>query len=379
MLSMEPRLAYGTNIAAWWGHLYDDFGKERITIYRIDAAAGSGPRRVRVRLHDDAALRAARHHRAARRRRPAARAGRTSWCRCGRTSAWAAWRRARPGGSTASRPASSAATSTTGASGRARRCTTRCSTRARSATSAIRTWPRATRELSGTAIEASANAVVQLTVRKDLRLTGPMLETPTHWIAHGFDEDLDRAMKSAARALLDVPGRAARAQPRRRLLADLGGGRLRRHAGRGPAPGRARHDRQELFVPRALSADGLRPGDPWRARGHRHRCGRGRSRDPRRAHRDHRPGVAGERAGDRRARARGGAGRGGRAHASGPRSGRHADRGRLRVGHGGGGVRRGHHDLRLRVAAEGRQPGRARSRRGRRRRRARPTWTTAFT
>ena len=40
VLSMEPRLAYGTNIAAWWGHLYDDFGKERITIYRIDAAAG---------------------------------------------------------------------------------------------------------------------------------------------------------------------------------------------------------------------------------------------------------------------------------------------------------------------------------------------------
>jgi len=44
--------------------------------------------------------------------------------------------------------------------------------------------------------------VVQLTVRKDLRLTSPMLETPTHWIAHGFDEDLNRAMKAAARALL---------------------------------------------------------------------------------------------------------------------------------------------------------------------------------
>jgi acetamidase/formamidase len=58
-------------------------------------------------------------------------------------------------------------------------------------------------ELSGTAIEASANAVVQLTVRKDLTLTSPMLETPTHWIAHGFDEDLNRAMKAAARALLD--------------------------------------------------------------------------------------------------------------------------------------------------------------------------------
>src|SRR4030095_13245582 len=57
-------------------------------------------------------------------------------------------------------------------------------------------------ELSGTAIEASATAVVQLTVRKDLRLTGPWLETPPHGIAHGFDEDLDRAMKSAARSLL---------------------------------------------------------------------------------------------------------------------------------------------------------------------------------
>jgi formamidase len=44
---------------------------------------------------------------------------------------------------------------------------------------------------------------VQLTVRKDLRFGSPMLETPTHWIAHGFDEDLDRAMKAAARALLD--------------------------------------------------------------------------------------------------------------------------------------------------------------------------------
>jgi acetamidase/formamidase len=40
VLAMAPRLPYGTNIAAWWGHLYGDFGKERITIYRIDAAAG---------------------------------------------------------------------------------------------------------------------------------------------------------------------------------------------------------------------------------------------------------------------------------------------------------------------------------------------------
>jgi acetamidase/formamidase len=43
---------------------------------------------------------------------------------------------------------------------------------------------------------------VQLTLHKGLRLRGPMLETPTPWIAHGLDADLNRAMRSAARALL---------------------------------------------------------------------------------------------------------------------------------------------------------------------------------
>jgi acetamidase/formamidase len=40
ILEIRPRLAYGSNIAAWWGYLYHDFGKERITIYHVDAEAG---------------------------------------------------------------------------------------------------------------------------------------------------------------------------------------------------------------------------------------------------------------------------------------------------------------------------------------------------
>ena len=52
--------------------------------------------------------------------------------------------------------------------------------------------------------QASADVLVQLRVRKDVRVSGPVLETPTHWITHGFDEDLNRAMKGAARALLDL-------------------------------------------------------------------------------------------------------------------------------------------------------------------------------
>ena len=42
ILSMRPRLPYGTNIGAWWGYLYGDMKKERITIYEVDTASGYG-------------------------------------------------------------------------------------------------------------------------------------------------------------------------------------------------------------------------------------------------------------------------------------------------------------------------------------------------
>ena len=41
-------------------------------------------------------------------------------------------------------------------------------------------------ELSGTAIEASANVWLQLIVRKDVPLDSPVLETPSHWYTHGL-------------------------------------------------------------------------------------------------------------------------------------------------------------------------------------------------
>src|SRR5581483_7205284 len=40
ILAMRPRLPYGTNIGAWWGYLYPEMQKERITIYAVDAASG---------------------------------------------------------------------------------------------------------------------------------------------------------------------------------------------------------------------------------------------------------------------------------------------------------------------------------------------------
>lgn len=65
-------------------------------------------------------------------------------------------------------------------------------------------------EISGTAIEASLEVVFQVVVRKDFAFPSPLLETPSEWIVHGFDEDLDKAMRSAAlemlRLLTEVKG-----------------------------------------------------------------------------------------------------------------------------------------------------------------------------
>ena len=39
IMAMKPRLPYGSNCAANWGLLYNQFGKERITIYALDDEA----------------------------------------------------------------------------------------------------------------------------------------------------------------------------------------------------------------------------------------------------------------------------------------------------------------------------------------------------
>lgn len=57
-------------------------------------------------------------------------------------------------------------------------------------------------ELSGTAIEASMNSYLQIFVLKDFPITNPILETETHWITHGFNEDLNKAMRQSAEQML---------------------------------------------------------------------------------------------------------------------------------------------------------------------------------
>ncbi len=65
-------------------------------------------------------------------------------------------------------------------------------------------------EISGTAIESSLDVTVQLTLHKDFPVTTQLLETPTHWMLHAYDPDLDIAMHQAGletlRFLVDQRG-----------------------------------------------------------------------------------------------------------------------------------------------------------------------------
>jgi acetamidase/formamidase len=201
VLSMVPRLPYGTNIAAWWGHLYDDFAKERITIYRIDVASGLARAAFAfdyktTARYDQPGIIVPPDHAA---RQPAladvvvplrphfgvggvapGERGRINSIPPGAFGGNVDNWRFGPGAAMYYPVFHPGALCYLGDPHMA----------------------EGDGELSGTAIEASANAVVQLTVRKDLHLASPMLETPTHWVSHGFDHDLDRAMTAAARALL---------------------------------------------------------------------------------------------------------------------------------------------------------------------------------
>ena len=59
-------------------------------------------------------------------------------------------------------------------------------------------------EVSLSALDCAYREIVmQLIVRKDMRLEWPRMETNTHWIMMGFDEDLNKAMVNAVREAVD--------------------------------------------------------------------------------------------------------------------------------------------------------------------------------
>jgi acetamidase/formamidase len=59
-------------------------------------------------------------------------------------------------------------------------------------------------EVDLTAIETGLRGKFQFILRKDMKLTWPRAETPTHWIVMGLHSDLDEGMKIAVRETIDL-------------------------------------------------------------------------------------------------------------------------------------------------------------------------------
>ena len=57
-------------------------------------------------------------------------------------------------------------------------------------------------EICGTAVEASLDVRLRLSVVTAFPVEAPVLETSTHWFTHGFGEDLDAAMRMAAEGIV---------------------------------------------------------------------------------------------------------------------------------------------------------------------------------
>ena len=65
-------------------------------------------------------------------------------------------------------------------------------------------------EICGTAIEASLDVRLRLSVERGVTIPSPLLETATHWFTHGFGDDLDAAMRMAAELAAAVARRPRR-------------------------------------------------------------------------------------------------------------------------------------------------------------------------
>jgi acetamidase/formamidase len=206
ILEMRPRLPYGSNCAANWGLLYPRFGKERITIYGLDAHPNGGFAAIA---------------------RPAFAFDFTTLSRY-----------EVPGVVTPPDPASRQPFSRPvavpvrphfGVMGVAPATTERLSSippgvfggnvdNWRVGPGAVVCYPvfvpganlyvgdphfaQGDGEICGTAIEASLNATIQVGIHRQVGVRAPFIETAEQWLTHGFGGDLDEAMAMAADEML---------------------------------------------------------------------------------------------------------------------------------------------------------------------------------
>lgn len=199
---MTPRMNYGSNLAANWGHLYEEFGKkERVTIYELNPNSNTASALYAYDFKGEYLI-----------------PGTITHCPvCDRSPAL-------KGITIPARPH-------LGTAGVAPAVDKRVSTippglhggnidNWRIGAGATMYYPVQVKgglfsigdphvsqgdgEISGTAIESSLNCMFQIILRKDFTFPSPLLETPKHWIVHGFHEDLNKAMKNAAIDMIEL-------------------------------------------------------------------------------------------------------------------------------------------------------------------------------
>jgi acetamidase/formamidase len=201
-LEMTPRLPYGSNLAASWGHLYKEMGeKERVTIYQLDVASNTASAAFAYDFPGKYLI-------------PGTVTQPDDCCR----------EQALEGVRIPVRPHLGTAGVAPDAKGRVSTVPPGAHggniDNWRIGAGATMYYPvqcdgglfsvgdphisQGDGELSGTAIEASLNVLLQIRLRKDFAFPSPLLETPTDWIVHGFDTDLNVAMRNAARDMLGL-------------------------------------------------------------------------------------------------------------------------------------------------------------------------------
>lgn len=208
ILEMRPRLPYGSNCAAHWGLFYDVFGKERITIYElIDPPADGFPAQARPVFGFDFTAR-------------------ELYDLPGIISTPDPARR-QPFG----RPVTVPVRPHLGVMGVAPAGSERISSippgvfggnvdNWRFGPGAIVYYPvfhegarfyvgdphfaQGDGEICGTAIEASLDVHLRLSLADDPPVTAPLLQYDGQWFTHGFGSDLDTAMRMAAAQMLDL-------------------------------------------------------------------------------------------------------------------------------------------------------------------------------
>jgi acetamidase/formamidase len=205
ILSVEPRLPHGSNLAGHWGALYDDFHKERVTIFELDAAAMLGRALFaydwRTTPLVDAPGTIVTPDSVS---RETALEGVTVPLRPHFGTMGVA--PAGPGRRSSVPPGDHGGNIDNWRIGAGARMFYPVQVAGALLSVGDPHVSQGDGEISGTALESSLNGVLRLTIRSDVELKSPLLETPYELFVHAFGDDLDEAMASAMRLTLGLLG-----------------------------------------------------------------------------------------------------------------------------------------------------------------------------